>query len=415
MNRGLMALLVGVLFLASISLVSAAEYGNPELLVDTAFVKENKDKPGWVLLDARDEKAYQKGHIPGAIHLGKRADKALRDPTATMLPVDKLEEILGNAGISDSSNIILYYDPATITRAGVAFHILETLGCNSDKLNCKVYWYNGGIVSWTEDGGELTTEEHKLPPTTFKASPIWSRYATTDEIYYIATGEKPAKPLDEMTKRYGEDIVTYDPDAQLVDLRTKKEYEGKDIRALRGGHVPNTVLQVSHTETYDPKTGKIKSMDELEELFGSLDKSKRVIVYCQTGTRSSYGHFLFRLMGFENVANWDESWRVWGSNVNYPVASEQWFDFNAIKSSKSKRWDAGLKDISALKKETEELKKELESLKSELEKTEEELHQIEEIAEEAKAAGKGVCGPTTVALLAALPLVGYALKRRYLN
>ncbi len=382
---------------------AALEYGNPELLVDTAFVKEHKDQPGWVLLDVRDENAYAKGHIPGAINLGKRADKALRDPSATMLPVEKLEQVLGDAGISDSSNIILYYDPATITRAGVAFHVLEVLGCNSDRLQCKVYWYNGGIVSWTQDGGELTTEPTTLPKTTFKASPIWERYATTDEIYYIATGEKPAEALDEMTKRYGGEIVVYDPEAQLVDLRTEDEYRGKDIRALRGGHVPNVALQVSHVELYDPRTGKIKSMEELESLLGKLDKSKRVIGYCQTGTRSSFGYFIFRLMGFENPANWDESWRVWGSNVNYPVEDEQWYNFASIRSSKVKGFAAAAAKAEAAMKETQELKSEVESLKAEL----------EQLKKSGGSSGS-VCAPTLVVLLALLPLAGYlAVRRRW--
>lgn len=405
MTRGIGVLVVLAIVLVYSGTVAALEYGNPELLVDTAFVKKYKDQPGWVLLDVRDEKAYAKGHIPGAINLGKRADKALRDPSATMLPVEKLEQVLGDAGISDSSNIIIYYDPATITRAGVAFHVLEVLGCNSDRLSCKVYWYNGGIVSWTQDGGELTTEPKTLPKTTFKASPIWERYATTDEIYYIATGEKPDKALDEMTKRYGAEIVTYDPDAQLVDLRTADEYNGKDIRALRGGHVPNVALHVSHVELYDPKTGKIKSMEELEKLLGSLDKSKRVIGYCQTGTRSSFGYFIFRLMGFENPANWDESWRVWGSNVNYPVENEQWYNFASIRSSKVKSFSAAAGKADAALKETQELKQEVESLKAELERVK---------AEKGSSSGGGVCAPTLVVLLALLPLAGYlALRRRW--
>ncbi len=34
-----------------------------------------------------------------------------------------------------------------------------------------------------------------------------------------------------------------------------------------------------------------------------------------------------RLLGFKEPANYDESWTVYGSNVEFPVAEEQWFDF----------------------------------------------------------------------------------------
>ena len=48
----------------------------------------------------------------------------------------------------------------------------------------------------------------------------------------------------------------------LIDSRSKKEHDGEDIRALRGGHVPNTSINVSHKDTMikelDKKTEKWK-------------------------------------------------------------------------------------------------------------------------------------------------------------
>ncbi|KPK38050.1 MAG: hypothetical protein AMJ69_09520 [Gammaproteobacteria bacterium SG8_47] len=37
-----------------------------------------------------------------------------------------------------------------------------------------------------------------------------------------------------------------------------------------------------------------------------------------------------RLLGFDNVANWDESWRVYGSQVAMPVEDEQWYNFASL-------------------------------------------------------------------------------------
>ena len=89
-------------------------------------------------------------------------------------------------------------------------------------------------------------------------------------------------------------------------------------------------------------------MGSLEALFGKLDKSRRTIAYCQTGTRSTLIYVELRLMGFKDPANYDDSWIVYGSNVDYPVANENWYDYVKVNDA--------LKAVDALKKEIEELK-----------------------------------------------------------
>jgi 3-mercaptopyruvate sulfurtransferase SseA len=95
----------------------------------------------------------------------------------------------------------------------------------------------------------------------------------------------------------------------------------------------------------DSKTGKMKPVayfdpEEAEKAFGSLDKNKRTVAYCQTGTRSAMTYLQLRLLGFKDPANWDESWRVYGSQLTNPVANEQWYNFagvnNKIKSLEKK-------------------------------------------------------------------------------
>ncbi len=37
-------------------------------------------------------------------------------------------------------------------------------------------------------------------------------------------------------------------------------------------------------------------------------------------------------MGYKDPANWDESWRVYGSDLaaNGPVANEEWYNFDGV-------------------------------------------------------------------------------------
>jgi hypothetical protein len=72
--------------------------------------------------------------------------------------------------------------------------------------------------------------------------------------------------------------------------------------------------------------------DIAAKAFEKLDKNKRAVAYCQTGTRSTLTYLQFRLMGFKEPANWDDSWRVYGAKLDLPVADEQWYDFAKVNS-----------------------------------------------------------------------------------
>jgi len=310
----------------------SAEYANPQLLVSPADVEKNKGK--WVVIDCRDEKAYAAGHIPGAINLGGACGKVLRDTTVRVKKTGALEKLLGAAGVSMDKPVVVYADTAGITSATVAFWVLEYLGHD------KVYFLNGGIEEWQAGGKTLAKAAAVSPllddktattlePAKFTAKVVKSRIAASDEVVKIAKGEIK--------------------DVNVIDSRSEKEHAGSDIRALRGGHIPNTTINVSHVDTITEE-GKILSANGLGKMsiFGKLDKNKRTFGYCQTGTRSTLTYLELRLLGFKDPANYDESWIVYGSNVDYPVVNENWYDFMKI--------DAISKAVDALKKEIEGLK-----------------------------------------------------------
>lgn len=321
MKRNVFYILVIVFSLFSVY-AYAAEYANPHLQVTPAEVSNNMGK--WVVVDCRDEKAYAAGHVPGAITLGGACGKVLRDTSLRAKKTGELEKLLGNAGVGQDKPVVVYADARLITSASVAFWILEYLGHGN------VYFLNGGIEAWQSDGMPLDKAETKLPPAAFKARVIQGRIATTGEMVRIARGEIK--------------------DASVIDSRTEKEHSGSDIRALRGGHIPNTTVNISHLKTYDVQSGKLHTMDELEKLLDAkLDRNRRTIAYCQTGTRSTLTYLELRLMGFKDPANYDDSWIIYGSNVDYPAANENWYDFVKVNET--------VKSIEDLRKELEELKK----------------------------------------------------------
>ncbi len=307
-RRGIIAAYISALavflFLSGQS-AFGSQYVNPQLLVSPEDIA--KHTGNWIVLDCRDVKAvtdkktgeklkgYADGHIPGAITLGGDCSKVLREKSNSTVFQDAqtYQEILGNAGISDKNTVVIYGDTPRITHATVGFWILEYLGQKD------VRFLNGGIDAWETAGKKLDTAEKKLPPKHYTVHLVRSRIATTEEVLKIAKGEVNG--------------------SQIVDARTPAEYAGTDVRAKRGGHIPHCILNVSEKELYDKTTGKVKSMDDLEKLFGNLDRNKRVIPHCQTGTRSTLTYLAFRLMGFKDPANYDDSWIIWGNRDDTPI------------------------------------------------------------------------------------------------
>lgn len=325
---------LGLCLVAWASTASAANWANPELLVSADDVKKNLNNKNYVIVDCRDLKDYLKGHIPGAISLGKRCKKALRDTTARVFrDASKYEKLLSKVGIGNDDEVVFYYgDMKTLTDATVGFWIMEYLGHNKARV------LNGGLDAWRKSGNRLDNKPATRAAATFKASVKSNVYGETSEVLEIANGKGKS--------------------AQLVDSRSGAEHVGKDIRAIRGGHVPNTTINASHIDTLakakNAKSGKMESIayfdaDSANKAFGSLDKNKRTLAYCQTGTRSTMTYLQLRALGFKDPANWDESWRVYGSQLSYPVGGEQWYNFAGL-NKKVKALEKKVKSLEKAKK-----------------------------------------------------------------
>jgi len=206
----------------------------------------------------------------------------LRDPTHrsyTIIPA--IEKTLGDAGIGDDKHIIVYGNAADAYENAVTFWILEFLGCISPQLSCTVHYFDGGIEQWRSYGGKSEVEGTSLPKAHFKAKVVASRLASSKEVLRVA--KRQAK-------------------ADLSDARTYAEYNGSDIRALRGGHIPGAV-NIKVQKNYDENNYKMLPPSELRTLYKDIPMKERVIAYRQTGTRAAYTYLVLRQLGYENVAD----------------------------------------------------------------------------------------------------------------
>jgi len=268
------------------------------VIVDSDFVKDRIGQSGWVIVDVSFPEAYGKGHIPGAVGLPGWVSKLFAEDKKRHATVHaRLEQLFGEMGIGSDSHIIVYGDPANVGWNAVLFWILEAAGCNSSQMKSTVQYYDGGVNRWQADGGTLDQELPTVKPTKFKAAAGVTRGVKSEEILSIVEGKSKAV---------------------VLDARTPGEYNGTDVRALRGGHIPQAI-NIDFMKNFDPATFNMKPFEQLQDLYKSVPKDRRVITYCQTGARASYSYLVLRALGYEDVAIYHDGWRVYGSDLHLPV------------------------------------------------------------------------------------------------
>ncbi len=264
----------------------AADYANPHLLVETDQLAAHAGQTDLRMLDVRPKAAYDKGHIPGALHLG--ADDVI-DPdshiSGALMPAAELAAMLGARGIGKDTHVVLYDDKGGFHAARL-FWMLESMGHNKAAI------LNGGIPKWVKEGRELSTETPKVARATFAVTPIPRKIATADWL------------LDRQA----------DPSVVVVDVRPGKLY--------KAGHIPwakNIGWKQNLTEQ-----STLKSADALLKHFAShgVTPDKNVAVHCQNGKAAAHSYFTLRLLGYPRVRSYDRSWAEWGSADDLPKAGE---------------------------------------------------------------------------------------------
>jgi thiosulfate/3-mercaptopyruvate sulfurtransferase len=111
--------------------------------------------------DVRPAEAYARGHIAGAINIGDAARLLRDDNTEDFIPTDRIEKILGAAGLDPSRETIVYGSRGTWQ----PYFGLYTFQYFNGK-NVRVY--HEGIEGWTAAGRTISRDASHLPLVTLK-------------------------------------------------------------------------------------------------------------------------------------------------------------------------------------------------------------------------------------------------------
>src|ERR1044071_5204954 len=136
--------------------MSMAEYAQPDVLVSTDWVKENLGKPGIKLVEIDvDTKAYDAGHIPGAIGFNWQTqlqDQGRRD----IISQEAFEKLVGGAGITPQDTVVVYGDNNNWF-AAYGFWLFKLYGHKDVRL------MNGGRVKWLNESDKHLTVDVPRP------------------------------------------------------------------------------------------------------------------------------------------------------------------------------------------------------------------------------------------------------------
>jgi thiosulfate/3-mercaptopyruvate sulfurtransferase len=277
-----------------------AQYARPEVLVDTQWVADRlKDTKIRVFEISVDPAAFDQGHVPGAVALNWFHDLEER-PHREIASKATIERLLGSAGVSRETTIILYGDNNNWF-AAYAYWLFKLYGHGDARI------MNGGRKKWMDEGRPMTKEVATYPKADYRAQePNLDIRAFRDTVL---------KSLRQSSKG-------------LVDVRSPREYSGELLApenlpqegAQRGGHIPGAA-NIPWGESVRPD-GTFKSADDLKALFEQrgITPDKEIIAYCRIGERSALTWFALKeLLGYPKVRNYDGSWTEWGSMVGVPV------------------------------------------------------------------------------------------------
>lgn len=277
-----------------------ADYVNPDVLVDTAWLENSLNDDGIAIVEVdEDSSAYEKNHIPNAVSINWETE--LHDvPRREFVSSEQLAKLLGDKGISSNQSIVLYGGNNNWF-ATYAYWLFKYRGVENVKL------LNGGRKKWELESRLLTQD---VPVRSAQAFTIGS--------------ERPELRVfrEEVIQRVNEGSKAW------VDVRSPEEFRGELLapphlpqeQAQVPGHIPGASnIPWSKAANDD---GTFKSADELISLYAAegITGDKDVVAYCRIGERSSHSWFvLSELLGFTNIRNYDGSWTEYGSLVGVPI------------------------------------------------------------------------------------------------
>lgn len=281
----ILLLSLALMFTLNACAINTTYPGTMNVVEASKVAKDAASESKIVIIDARGQEAYDKGHLKGAICLSP-AELVIETPVPNMLaPKAQVEKVLGDKGIMNDSTVYIYDDNGGVN-AGRVWWTLKVYGHE------KVMLINGGPAALGKEKLEMTLEATVLPAAVYTAKEADKEMISSFEDIEALVASK-------------------DKNVKILDVRSLAEYEA--------GYIPGAILYPHTKNLYTD--GTFMSSRDLGLFYKDLGlkKDDAIIVYCKTSFRATQTVALLQEAGYENLRIYDGAWLEWASRADVTV------------------------------------------------------------------------------------------------
>ncbi len=149
-------------------------YPHPELLAETDWLAGRLSDPTVRVVDARSDKGYASGHIPGAVHINGFSLGGIR-PEPEMPEPEAFAQLVVGLGIDERTPVVVYEAGERSQMAGMTAWTFLYYG------HPDIRYLDGGLAKWTAEGLPLSSDAPAHKPRTFAARPVEGVYCPLDQ------------------------------------------------------------------------------------------------------------------------------------------------------------------------------------------------------------------------------------------
>jgi thiosulfate/3-mercaptopyruvate sulfurtransferase len=265
--------------------------------VTPEWLEAHLSDPGVRIIEASIEKAtYDAAHIPGARWVDHYADLLRNGDESSGLIVtpEQYAVLMERLDITPDTTVVWYGDRHS-SYAIRGFWMMDFYAHPAP-----VHVLERGRERWAAGGHSMTAEAPR---------PAHAHYP-------VPTTARPENraTIDDVRAAIGA------PGKIVLDVRARDEYEGTNVRAARGGHIPGAV----NIEWTDATAGDnvLRPEAELREMYEStgVTPDREIIAHCQLGIRAVHTWFVLKhVLGYPRVRDYDGSWQEWGNRDDTPI------------------------------------------------------------------------------------------------
>ncbi len=276
-------------------------------IVPASWLRHQMDEKAVMVVEASWGKGetYEKGHIPGAVHLNTDLLESEARKWNFLLPAE-LEKNLLSLGITADTPVVVYGEIGIdAARAAVA---MLYMGVRDVRL------LNGGLQAWAAAGNGV--EQGRVTPL-------------PAERFGVPVPQRPELVIGIPEARK---MLTRD-NAELVSIRSWDEYTGKTsgysyikpkgrIKGAVWGHGGTDANNMNDFRNPDDT---MRDYTEIARFWADwgITPDKEIAFFCGTGWRASETLLYAMAMGYPDVRLFDDGWFIWSMDPANPTATGQ--------------------------------------------------------------------------------------------